>query len=630
MPGANFNGADNFTFRSDDGKALSNIATITINVSETNDLPHAQGDTKSGLEDTSLIFPSADLLANDNSGPANESSQHLTVTGVGAAKHGTVTLKSGNVIYSSAPNFNGTDRFTYTVTDDGTTNGAPDPRTAVGTVHITVAPVNDAPVANNSEAIFLNANTSVTIDLTTLVSDVETSAANLRYGLTAQTSHGALLGVAPRLTYVPNRDYSGPDSFTYFVTDRGDPDNCGPTSITCAPIRGSAIRTVSFSVNPTNRPPVAQTGQAVATNEDTPLPVTLRATDPDHDQLSFRIVNGPAHGQLSQIGPVTCGIVRCAVNFTYAPTFNYSGADSFTFQANDGHADSNIAVVSITVNRVGKIAFSSTRDRNAEIYVMHDDGSHQTRLTNHPAFDDQPTWSPDGSKIAFRTNRDGGNYEIYVMNADGTNPVNLTHDGAVDQDPAWSPDGSQIAFASTRDGNFEIYVMNAADGSNVHRLTSLDGGLFTVRDTQPAWSRDGSRIAFVTNLSGNADIWLMDSQGNNLRRLINDAALESNPGWAPGDLIAYAKFTGGSGPFPASPKIWVMRADGTNQHQIFDRLGGAADPAWSPDRARIACVVYEGGFLFSGGNIWLINADGSNPVRLTTNPAEDLQPAWRP
>src|SRR5215210_4106604 len=120
----------------------------------------------------------------------------------------------------------------------------------------------------------------------------------------------------------------------------------------------------------------------------------------------------------------------------------------------------------------GKIAFH----RNGEIYVMNADGSEQTNISNNPAFDGYPHWSPDGTKIAFASIRSGGD-EIYVMNADGSNPTRLTSNSATDYQPSWSPDGKKIAFASIRDGNDEsefnaIYVMNADDGSDVTRLTN--------------------------------------------------------------------------------------------------------------------------------------------------------------
>ena len=101
-----------------------------------------------------------------------------------------------------------------------------------------------------------------------------------------------------------------------------------------------------------------------------------------------------------------------------------------------------------------RISFFSDRDdpANDEIYVMNADGSGVRRLTDHPADDAMSTWSPDGSHIAFETNRAGG-FDIWVMNADGTDPRPLTTHPADDEWPAWSPDGTRIAFDSERDGN---------------------------------------------------------------------------------------------------------------------------------------------------------------------------------
>src|SRR5438874_925420 len=137
----------------------------------------------------------------------------------------------------------------------------------------------------------------------------------------------------------------------------------------------------------------------------------------------------------------------------------------------------------------GQIAFTSDRDGNVDIYLVHADGSGVTRLTNNPARDFWPVWSSDGTKIAFHSERDG-NGEIYVVHADGSGLPNLTNNPAWDAAPAWSPDGTKIAFHSERDGNGEIYVMNA-DGSNPLNLTNNPGW-----DGFGAWSPDGTKIAF--------------------------------------------------------------------------------------------------------------------------------------
>ena len=135
------------------------------------------------------------------------------------------------------------------------------------------------------------------------------------------------------------------------------------------------------------------------------------------------------------------------------------------------------------------IAFVSERDGNMEIYVMDADGGNQQRLTNNPDNDWNPSWSPDGKRIVFRSNRDGHVHvihgiptsEIYVMDADGGNQQRLTENRVYDYSPSWSPDGKRIAFTSERDGNSEIYVMDA-DGGNQRNLTNNRHS-----DFGPAW-----------------------------------------------------------------------------------------------------------------------------------------------
>jgi Tol biopolymer transport system component len=174
----------------------------------------------------------------------------------------------------------------------------------------------------------------------------------------------------------------------------------------------------------------------------------------------------------------------------------------------------------------GRIAFTSTRDGNSEIYSMNADGSDVRRLTNNAGRDELPAWSPNGSHIAFASNRDG-NIEIYMMNANGSSPTRLTNNSASDLFASWAPDGQRFAFHSNRDGNFEIYTSNV-DGTGLARLTTN-----TVFDQYPMWSTDGKRIAFHSNRDGNFEVYTMAADGTGVLRVTNNAAFDVQAAWRP-------------------------------------------------------------------------------------------------
>jgi Tol biopolymer transport system component/DNA-binding winged helix-turn-helix (wHTH) protein len=265
-----------------------------------------------------------------------------------------------------------------------------------------------------------------------------------------------------------------------------------------------------------------------------------------------------------------------------------------------------------------RIAFWSNRDGKAEIYVMNTDGSNVKRLTNNLSDDVGPKWSPDGNKILFDSERDG-NKEVYVMDADGGNQTRLTRNNATDSATSWSPDGSQIAFASNRDHvspfDFDIYLMSA-DGSNVRKIVED-----REYDAEPKWSPDGKKILFISGRNGNFDLYVTNIDGTEQRNLTadydkNDIA----PAWSPdGNNIAFVRTVQGK------EQIFVMNADGSNPKRVTNNSSNNAQPAWSPDGSKLVFQTDRDGNF----EITVMSVDGEL-VQLTDDPGEDLDPDWSP
>jgi RHS repeat-associated protein len=305
VPARDFNGADRITFVVNDGTMDSAVATISINVGTRNDPPVAVDWAVETEEDTALPLA---LGAIDPDGDA------LTYRIVSMPQHGTLSGDPPNVIYTPAADYYGADAFTFRASD-----GFED--SALATVTITVAPVNDAPTANEQN---LRATEDTPRPIVLTGSDVEGDA--LGFTVVLSPGHGVLTGTPPNLTYTSALDYNGPDSFTFRTADGFETSN---------------VATVSLTVEAANDPPKA-TGQELVTPEDTELAVVLNATDVEGDALTYTVLQPPQHGTLSGTAP----------NLTYTPAANYHDLDNFVFRVSDGEANSNEAVVQIQVTPV--------------------------------------------------------------------------------------------------------------------------------------------------------------------------------------------------------------------------------------------------------------------------------------
>jgi len=319
-PDAGFNGSDTFSYTVSDGNGGTDIALVTVTVNSVNVDPVADNDTGATAEDTPVTIYVLD-------GDTDADGDSLSVDSVTDASNGTVTNNATDITYTPNVDWNGTDTFSYTVSDG---NGGTD----TATVTVTVNPVNDAPVADD-QGVTTPEDTPVAITLT--VND--TDGDSLSFIVTNPAS-GSLSGTAPNLTYTPNVDFYGSDSFSFTVNDG---------------IVDSGVATVSVSVTAQNDPPVAD-DQAVMTLEDTPVVVTLMGSDLEGDTLTYTVIASPANGTLTGTTP----------NLTYTPIADFNGSDTFTFRANDGQSNSNTAAVTITVTAQNDLPVASDDDYSVD------------------------------------------------------------------------------------------------------------------------------------------------------------------------------------------------------------------------------------------------------------------------
>jgi len=286
-----------------------------------------------------------------------------------------------------------------------------------------------------------------------------------------------------------------------------------------------------------------------------------------------------------------------------------------------------------------KILFYGTKngEEHGGLYTMDSDGQNWKKINNDNFQYIAATWNPASfklvnaaidkiQKIAFHSNRDG-NSEIYSIHADGTNEKRLTNNDANDGFPSWSPDGSKVLFQSNREGedDFFIYVMNA-DGSNVQKIPNTEGGNYA------KWSRDGSKIAFFAERNGNTEIFLINPDGSNPVNLTNNPAIDETPSFTIDDSKIAFQTNRGAKPSVVEDGeearlnygIYIMNADGSEQTQITDFEINDENPSISPNGKQ---VVYQS-YIKDGLAIVVINTDGKNKKELTVANPPNGSPAW--
>jgi len=603
-PPANFSGQVSFSYKANDGSLDSNAATATIDVSAVNHPPTTTGQSVSGNEDTPIP---GQLMASDVDGDTLT----YALAQNGGPAHGNVTINAdGSYSYTPAANYNGSDSFTYQVSDG---HGG----TATAAVSLTINPVDDAPVAQGASF-----TTAEDTSLTGAVVATDIDSPSLTYALVGTAPAGLVFNADGTFSYTPPADFNGQVSFSYKANDGSldsapatvtinvTPVNDAPvaqgasfstaedTSLTGAVVAtdidsatltyalvGSAVAglvfhadgtfsyappanfngqvsfsytandgsldsapaSVTINVTPVNDAPTT-TGQSVSGTEDTPIPGQLTASDVDGDTLTYVLAqNGaPAHGSVT---------VNADGSYSYTPALHYYGPDSFTYQVSDGHGGTATAAVSLTINPVYE-------------------SPHNPVIVN--AFDTTAFGSVDPAGLAFIPGASPGTGTL------------LLSDSEIDESPFL---GTQNLFYLSLGGKFdhstslESFTFEptglAYDTQNGHLFISDDDndGVFEVDASNPgvklnfistrAYATDAEDVAYdpvsnhlfvVEGSTGNFNahtIFEMTTSGTLLKSMVMPAPISDPEAIAYDSVNQVFYIAGGS-----SPDIWVVSRDG--------------------------------------------------------------------
>jgi hypothetical protein len=483
-PNQDYNGEDSFTYKANDGTVDSNTATVSITVNPINDAPTAIDVNKTMDEDGGTI--DVETNYSDVDGDSD-----LTFTLVDAPSNGTATVGIPGT-YTPNTNFNGTDTFTYTVSDAEYTS---DP----ATVTITVNSVNDAPVASE---LNVTTNEDTAKEITLLGSDIDGD--TLTYSITGQLGNGSISLDGDIATYTPNTNFNGTDTFTYVTNDGTNNSN-------------TAIVTVN--VTAVNDTPVAS-DISVSTNEDTAKTFNLVGTDIEGANdggshvVTYSIVSSPSNGSLSNIDAPTVN----GASITYTPNANWNGTDTFTYKVNDDTIDSNTATVTITVAPINDapitLDMSENIDEDNSINLLFEQGKIGFP-TGGFAGTDVDDGADDGQNLTFYLLSLPANGNLFIDGSsvsvgDALNDISSTLDTNVLYTPNANWNGTDTFTFKANDGALDGNVgtvtvtVNPVDDAPVTTdISATTDENTAVNITLDATDVDGDNITYILVAEGN-------------------------------------------------------------------------------------------------------------------------------
>jgi Tol biopolymer transport system component len=278
--------------------------------------------------------------------------------------------------------------------------------------------------------------------------------------------------------------------------------------------------------------------------------------------------------------------------------------------------------VAVSKDSATSLLFVSNRGRpgTTDIYQMNADGSGLVRLTDDPANESGPRWSPDRRQIAFASDRTGTS-QIYLMTVADSSVTQLTDHPPGAVSPAWSPDSAQIAFAEPGPASDSILLVESRPGAEVVRVPT---GVSAVSSL--AWSPQSDRVAFSALSGGERDVFAIDiNQQDDVVNLTHHAGNDDNPAWSPkGDRLVFQTDRDGD------DNIYVMQSDGTRQTPLTVDPASDVEPDWSSDANTIAFSSDRGGSGTGTYDVHVMSDSGADQRALTPFAADDRQPRFPP